>query len=204
MPTLLQLDSSADLSASRTRILTRAFADAWRDRGDAYTVVVRDLHVDPPPHLNSTAQHWPERLRGGVEAADGVDALQRSIIDELAGADAVVIGAPMYNYGIPSTLKAWIDLIHVPGTTAPFDVASQPMADRPVVIVTARGGLPGPEDAFVTGPLTSVLSGGLGMTVSIVSTNRTLADRIPRLDPALAAAELDLARREAVRIASSL
>lgn len=204
MPTLLQLDSSGDLETSRTRALTRAFADVWRERGNTYTVVRRDLHTQPLPHLVSTAQHWPVRLRGGVEVPPDLDLLQQEILDELLAADAVVVGAPMYNYGIAATLKAWIDLIHVPGTTAAFDIDSRPMAGRPAVIVTARGGPSGPEDAYVIGPLTAVLEGGLGMTVSSVSTTRTLADRVPDLDPALAAAELENARRDVARIAASL
>ena len=49
-------------------------------------------------------------------------------------ADAVVIGAPMYNWGIPSTLKAWLDHICVLGTTMPIDGPTQPFAGKPVVV----------------------------------------------------------------------
>ena len=139
MPTLLQLDSSADLTGSRTRALTAAVAQAWRERGPDHEVVVRDLHVDHLPHLRLPAQHWPPRLRDGAIVPADLEELQRSVLEELMAADAVVIGAPMYNCSMPSTLKAWVDLIHVPGVTAPFDEPTQPLAGRPVVITTARG-----------------------------------------------------------------
>jgi FMN-dependent NADH-azoreductase len=97
-----------------------------------------------------------------------------------------VIGAPMYNYSMPSTLKAWVDLIHVPGVTAPFDQPTQPLAGRPVVIATARGAVydPGTRTEswdHVIPPLQLVLGEGLGMTVHVVATSRTLADRVADL-----------------------
>lgn len=194
MPSLLQLDSSADLADSRTRALTRAFADAWRARGADHTVVVRDLHVEPLPHLQTPAQHWSEELRGGAPVPPELDVLQAAIVDELLAADAVVIGAPMYNYAMPSTLKAWIDHIHVPGRTAPFPGhETQPMAGRPAVVITARGAAYEPatigEWDHVTPPIRLILGTSLGMTVEVVATERTLADRIPALGADEAAAE---------------
>ncbi|WFR65878.1 NAD(P)H-dependent oxidoreductase [Curtobacterium flaccumfaciens] len=67
MPTLLHIDSSADLAHSRSRALTAAFADAWRARGPEYTVVRRDLHVDQLPHLETSALHWAAADRTGDE-----------------------------------------------------------------------------------------------------------------------------------------
>lgn len=199
MPTLLQLDSSADLATSRTRALTAAAADAWRSRGDDHVVVTRDLHVDPLPHLRTPAQHWPEHLRdGGVVPAD-LDAMQQGILDELLAADALLIGAPMYNYSMPSTLKAWVDLIHVPGVTAG---PTQPLAGRPALIVTARGaaydaGTPTEGWDHVTPPLVIVLRSGLGMVPEVVATSRTLFGRLPELGEETAAAELAAATEAA-------
>lgn len=187
MPSLLQLDSSADLVHSHSRAITSAFADAWRARGADYTVVVRDLHRTPPPHLSDAALHWPARLRSaeGTPAPDD-EALQAQLIAELLAADAVVVGAPLYNYSMPSTLKAWIDHIHVPGVTANFDVEAQPMAGRPAVIVTSRGG------SYDAGSATDgwdhdvpaldlILGASLGMTVSVITTSLTLAQTVPSL-----------------------
>ncbi len=198
MPVLLRIDSSAGGAASRTRALTEVLSEAWLGRGKGFAVVSRDLHENPPPHLGDTAQHWPERLRGGAVLDAGTVALQEAVIAELLAADAVVIGAPMYNYAVPSTLKAWLDLIHVPGVTAPFDVPTQPLAGRPAVIVSARGGTD-EDGAFehVFGPLRLVLGAGLGMDVRTIATRRTLAETIPDLGEGLAADELARAIDEA-------
>ena len=129
MPRLLHLDSSIDPARSRSRAITAAFVEAWRGRGDDFTVTSRDLHADPVPHLTSAASHWAPRLRqpGDVPPA-AESALQQELLDELLAADVLLVGAPMYNYSLPSTLKAWIDHIHVPGITAPFDTTDQPHA----------------------------------------------------------------------------
>jgi FMN-dependent NADH-azoreductase len=203
MPLLLKLDSSADLGGSRTRQLTDAVARAWSARGPEYEIVSRDLHLAPLPHLRTPAQ------RGGQDVPAELDELQHTVISELLGADAVVIGAPMYNYAMPSTLKAWIDLVHVPGVTAPFGGSSQPLAGRPVVIATARGaaydaGTPSEGWDHVVPPLRLVLGEGLGMTVHVVSTERTLADRIPALDAELGAAQLGAALAEASRLGEEI
>jgi FMN-dependent NADH-azoreductase len=209
VPTLLQLDSSADLTGSRTRALTASVADAWRERGPAHQVVVRDLHVDQLPHLRIPAQHWPARLRGDAIVPDDLEELQRIVLEELMAADAVVIGAPMYNYSMPSTLKAWVDLIHVPGVTAPFDEQTQPLAGRPVVIATARGAAydPGTRTEnwdHVIPPLQLVLGEGLGMTVHVVATSRTLADRVPDLEQARADEEFQSALSQAAQLGARI
>ena len=98
MPSLLHLDSSADLQHSTSRALTEHFADAWRARGSEYTVVRRDLHRDPLPHLPTNALHWAPRLRLAGEVPDPrAEELQQTLIAETLAADAIVIGAPMYH-----------------------------------------------------------------------------------------------------------
>lgn len=191
MPTLLKIDSSADGMRSRTRRLTEEFARAWRGRGEDYTVVVRDLHLDPLPSLQSTEQHWPERLRSGAGVAAELDRVQTAVVEELLAADAVVVGAPMYNYAVPAALKVWIDLVHIPGLTVPFDAPTQPLAGKPFVVVSARGGTD-EDGAFehLLAQLSLVFGSGFGMEVHAITTSRTLADRLPELDAELAADEL--------------
>lgn len=210
MPTLLRLDSSADLTSSRSRALTDAFVQAWLAAGDDRAVVVRDLHRDPLPHLATPAQHWPEAERRGEPVPAELDRIQDEVIDELIAADVVVIGAPMYNYSMPATLKNWIDLIHVPGRLAPFpgyDV--QPMRGRDVVIVTAQGavydaGSPTEHDDHVVPPLRLVLANALGMNVHVVKTSRTIADRVPDLGAERGAEEFAAAEAEARRLGANL
>ena len=146
VPHLLHLDSAAALKNSRSREITATFADAWRDRGPQYTVTYRDLHRDPLPHLADAVLHWPPQLRPeGAASADpaalaAAEALQDELIGELLSADVLLVGAPLYNYSVPSSLKAWIDHIHIPGRTAPFvDAPTQPLAGRPAVVVSSRG-----------------------------------------------------------------
>ncbi|MFD6884169.1 FMN-dependent NADH-azoreductase [Rhodococcus sp. NPDC060084] len=212
MPRLLHLDSSADLDASVSRELTRLFVDTWRATGSGHTVIERDLHRSPLPHLPDAALHYAARLRTGTERPDpAAEGLQAELIAEVTGADAVVIGAPMYNWSMPSSLKAWLDYIHVLGTTVPFDTPDAPLVGKPVVIVSSRGntyapGSPGEGTDFVIPPLVQVLGTSLGMSVSVVTAELTLADRLTPLAPfADLAAESLAAARDAVRnLATSL
>ena len=209
MPTLLQLDSSADTRHSSTRSLAAAFADAWRERGADHTVVVRDLHRDPLPHLPDAALHWPERLRpADAEIPAGAADRQRALLDELLAADVLLVGAPMYNYAMPSSLKAWIDHIHVPGVTASFDVEAQPLAGRPAIIISSRGagydiGTPTEGWDHVIPPLRLILGTALGMDVTAVTNSFTLAETTELLSDhrERARREFDAARAELVELA---
>ncbi|KQO81708.1 MULTISPECIES: FMN-dependent NADH-azoreductase [unclassified Frigoribacterium] len=206
MPELLHIDSSADLATSRSRAITGAFADAWRDLGDDHTITRRDLHVDQLPHLSDSALHWPPRLRQPGDAPDPAhEALQQTLIAELIAADVVLIGAPLYNYSVPSTLKAWIDNIHLPAVTAPFDGDDQqPLAGRPAVIVTSRGGVydVGTDTEgwdHATPVLDIILGKTLGMSLEVIATNLTLSDRLPMPEGSRERAEREFA--EATRAA---
>ncbi|MFJ4073690.1 MULTISPECIES: NAD(P)H-dependent oxidoreductase [unclassified Curtobacterium] len=209
MPTLLHIDSSADLSHSRSRALTAAFADAWRARGPEYTVVRRDLHVDQLPHLETSALHWAAADRTADESvAPEAEALRQEVIDELLAADVVVVGSPLYNYTVPSTLKAWIDRIHIPGVLA-GDV--QPLAGRPVVTVVSRGatydaGTPTEDWDHGSPVLHLILGTALGMKLYPITVSATLADRLPDLAPLAehASAELADAKTTIERLATTL
>jgi FMN-dependent NADH-azoreductase len=187
MPHLLHLDSSADPERSRSRAITATFATAWRDHGSDYTVTYRDLHRDPLPHLADAALHWPLRLRPeGAAPPAAAEALQDELIAELIGADVLLVGAPLYNYSLPSSLKAWIDHIHVPGVTAPFDVTTQPMAGRPAVIVNSQGAsydAHSPTEGWdhAVPVLDLILGNSLGMTLTVITTSLTLAETVPAL-----------------------
>src|ERR1700727_3827422 len=119
MPHLLHLDSSADVERSRSRAITATFAAAWREHGPSYSVSSRDLHRDPLPHLADAALHWPPRLRpDGAAPPAAAEALQQELIDELTAADVLLVGAPLYNYSLPSSLRAGFATLHVPGATS--------------------------------------------------------------------------------------
>ncbi|GAB3355872.1 NAD(P)H-dependent oxidoreductase [Modestobacter lapidis] len=127
--------------------MTAAFVETWRARGAEFTVTSRNLQADPPPHLPDALLHWAPELRTAGEVADPTaEARQQGYLDELLAADALLIGAPMYNWSLPSTLKAWVDHVHVLGTTVPFGPGTPPPAGRPGV-VTGRAPCPGHADA---------------------------------------------------------
>jgi FMN-dependent NADH-azoreductase len=212
MPHLLHLDASLDPQRSRSRAITAAFAETWAAQGNECTVDYRDLHVEPVPHLTDAALHWPARLRPADAAPDPAEErTQQELIEQLLSADVLLVGAPMYNYSMPSTVKAWIDHIHVPGLTAPFDGDTQPMAGRHAVVVTSRGaaydaGSPTEGWDHAVPPLQLVLGTALGMRVSIIATNLTLADSVPAMAEHRdrARAELDQARADAADLARRL
>lgn len=212
MPHLLHLDSSADLRHSRTRAVGRTFADTWTSLSSEHTVTHRDLHLNPPPHLPDADLHWPARLRpAGSQPPVAAEALQQELLAELLGADVLLIDAPLYNYSLPSTLKAWIDYIHVPGVTAPLDGDTQPLKGKAAVIVQAKGalyeeGAPNAEWDHAVPALQVILGSALGMEVSVISTSLTLADTVPALAEYAerGAAELAAAHAEAERSARSL
>ena len=212
MAHLLHLDSSADLDESRSRAIGATFVDAWLAADPENTVTHRDLHRDPPPHLPDAALHWPARARAeGANPPADAEALQRRLIDELLAADVVLVGAPLYNYSMPSTLKAWIDYIHVPGVTAPGDIDTQPMAGRPAVVITSRGGAydEGTVNAgrdHAVPPLQLILGDALGMPVTVIVTSLTLAEVVPALADEIdrSVEELALAHDEAASAGSRL
>ncbi|GAB3913308.1 FMN-dependent NADH-azoreductase [Microlunatus endophyticus] len=212
MPTLLQLDSSADATGSVSRAVTTTFADTWTGLGDDHVIIRRDLHADPLPHLADASLHWPARLRspGATPPADA-EALQQQIIHELISVDAVVIGAPMYNYSLPSVLKVWLDYIHIPGVTTPFDNDAQPMAGKPAVIISSRGGIydPGSANAdwdHTVPPLQIILGNALGMDVSVIKVSRTLSGVVPGMagEADRAAEELRAGHQRAAELARKI
>lgn len=212
MPTLLHLDSSCDLVDSRSRSLTQLFAENWVAAGTDHRVIYRDLHTEPLPHLPDSWLHWPAEMRPpGLTLPAGSELLQEGIIAELLAADVVLIGAPMYNYSLPSTLKVWVDYIHVPGVTSDFEGSGRPMEGRPAVIVNTRGaiydaGTPTETWDHGTPVLDLILGVSLGMSVSVVTVSRTLADFVLALADhrERGAEELESARVRLIELAGQL
>ena len=117
MSNVLVLNSSALGGASVSNQLAQDALVELRARDPGLIVTVRDLGANPIPHLNSDSA---TALRGAApanEAQATAQELSDTLIAELKAADAIVIGAPMYNFGIPSTLKAWFDYVLRAGVT---------------------------------------------------------------------------------------
>ncbi|WP_035847238.1 FMN-dependent NADH-azoreductase [Kitasatospora azatica] len=186
MPTLLHIDSSALTEGSVSREVTATFVREWQAAHPEGTVVHRDLGAEPVPHLTAagiTSAFTPAEHRSAEQQA--AFALREELIEELEQADAVLIGAPMYNFTIPSTLKAWLDQVILVGRTGGGQDTT--VAGKPVTVVASRGGsyVPGSPRAdyeFATSYLEKVLTGMMNVTVDLVVSEFTLA----RVNPALA------------------
>ncbi|MFC4724388.1 FMN-dependent NADH-azoreductase [Glycocaulis abyssi] len=141
--TLLHIDSSilGEASASRQigADLVAALAGMNRDLDIAY----RDLAAAPPAHLDGSVL---QAVRGDVDGLNDAQRAERAyndtLVDEFLAADIVVMGAPMYNFSVPTQLKAWLDRLAVPGKTfrytetGPVGLAG----GKTVYVVSSRGG----------------------------------------------------------------
>jgi len=142
MTNILILDSAATGAASVSRRLTRELADALQRRAPLARIVRRDIGAAPIPHL--TEATVPAIRAGIAENPEAKLALELSneLVAELQEADLIVIGAPMYNFGMPSTLKAWFD--HVLRARLTFRYTdSGPeglMAGKKAIVVETRAG----------------------------------------------------------------
>lgn len=131
---LLHLDSSALTGNSVTRELTAAIVARWQDKLPQLQVEYRDLDSNPLPHLTARSLAQTDL----TEAADATRTMEQFL-----AADVVVIGAPMYNFSIPSTLKAWIDRVAVAGKTFRYtEKGPEGLAGgKKVIIASGRGGI---------------------------------------------------------------
>jgi FMN-dependent NADH-azoreductase len=142
MTNVLIVDSAATGEASVSRRLTGELESILRGRGPV-RIVHRDVGTHTIPHL--TADSTPA-IRGAepqTEAAREALALSDALIAELKSADIVVIGAPMYNFGIPSTLKAWFDHVLRAGITFRYSPSGPEglVKGKKAIVIESRAGL---------------------------------------------------------------
>lgn len=154
MKTILHITSSITGDNSHSTRLSRDFVNGWIAHNPDTQVINRDLSENMP-HLDA------ERLQALFTPAEQRSAAQQAVVDfsdslieELKQADAIVLGAPLYNFGVPSTLKAYFDHIARAGVT--FHYTSEGpeglLPDVPVYVFATRGGhyAGGPADWLIT------------------------------------------------------
>ncbi|MCP5371083.1 MAG: FMN-dependent NADH-azoreductase [Hyphomicrobiales bacterium] len=203
MAHLLVIDSSPAGEASVSRRLTAGFVQTWRAAHPGGTVTRRDLAAAPLPHLDG------DTIAAFFTPADARSAAQRdrvaasdAVIAELRAADTIVLGVPMHNFGVPSTLKAWIDHAARAGETFRYTEAGPVglLTGKKVFVLAARGGdygagAPAAAMNFVDPYLKAVL-GFLGLAdvtfvaaegVATAGAETALAGAAARLEQALAA-----------------
>lgn len=141
MTRLLRIDASARFEGSFTRRMADHFVERWLASWPGGEVVVRDLARAGVPHMREETLAGfrdPERRSEGLAVSD-------ELIEELLGADQVLIASPLYNFGPPSALKAWVD--HVARSGRTFDVGPEGyvgrLQGRDAVVLTACGALEG-------------------------------------------------------------
>jgi FMN-dependent NADH-azoreductase len=144
MSTVLHINSSIRTQGSISRLLTGEFIAKWKATHPQDVVIERDLAVAPAPHLTEQvmgAVFTPEQQRSPAQAQDAQ--LADELIAELMSADVIVLGAPMYNFSVSSTLKAWIDHVARAGVTFKYTDTGPVglLGGRKVYVFTARGGV---------------------------------------------------------------
>ncbi|MDB6445703.1 MULTISPECIES: FMN-dependent NADH-azoreductase [Pseudomonas] len=144
MSRVLIIESSARQQDSVSRQLTQTFIKQWQAAHPGDEISVRDLAVNPVPHLDANLLGgWmkPAEQRNEVETAS----LERSnqLTDQLLAADVLVMAAPMYNFAIPSTLKAWLDHVLRAGVTFKYTPTGPQglLVGKRAFVLTARGGI---------------------------------------------------------------
>lgn len=204
MAHLLHIDSSINGDQSVSRQLTARTVRNWRAAHPGATITYRDLGSAPLPHLDSAGglarlvpaeQHTPEQAESW--------ALSRLLVDEVKQADTIVLGLPLYNYGAPSSVKAWVDHLIAPGLATDPEMGEGLLGGREFIVVATRGGgygagtpregwdhagtwlphgvsLTGLKPRFVTAELT------------LAETSPAMAELIPLAKENLAAAEREI------------
>lgn len=141
MAHLLHIDSSIRGDQSISRRLTARAAAAWRAAHPDGIVRYRDLGKEPLPHLDEAGglaravpveQHTPEQ-RASWE-------LTEELVDEVKRADVILLGLPLYNYGAPSSVKAWVDHLIAPGLSYDPATGRGLLGDRDLIVLASRGG----------------------------------------------------------------
>lgn len=189
MSHLLHIDSSVQGDLSVSRGLTARAAERWRALHPGGTVTYRDLAVDPLPHLNPQT------------SAD----LSARLVDEVKAADTVLLGLPLYNFGPPSTVKAWVD--HIVAVGLSFDPTSGEglLGDTEMLAIETRGGGYGPgtpregwdhAQAWLTHgvSLTGLQPRFIVVELTLAESNPAMAELKPLAAQSLAAGQAEIDR----------
>jgi len=150
---LLHIDSSALGANSVSRELTRRIVAQWKAAHPQATTDYLDLAKDAPNHLSMDSLGF----RSGPNATGQSDIQRREneiserLVTQFLAADVIVIGAPMYNFSVPSQLKAWIDRIAQPGRTFTYtEKGPKGLATgKTVIVASSRGGVYSTNPALV-------------------------------------------------------
>jgi len=198
MSNILVLNSSVSGAASVSRLLVADTVAELTQRDPGARVVFRDLAADPVPHL-TPATVAGVRAQAHTPAEAEARALSDRLIAELRAADTIVIGAPMYNFSIPTTLRSWFDHVLRAGETFRYSEAGPEglLTGKRVIVVESRGGLysEGPDQAIdFQEPYLRQLLGFVGLTDVTFIRAEKIGYGPEARDAALAGSRAELAR----------
>jgi FMN-dependent NADH-azoreductase len=199
MSTVLVLNSSATGDASVSRLLVQDAVSRLHAQDPELRVVTRDLGNHPIPHLTPDAAAALRGAEPANEAQAAAQALSNQLIAELKAADTIVIGAPMYNFGIASTLKAWFDYVLRAGLTFRYSEAGPEglVKGKRAIVVESRGGLysEGPAQVMDSQePHIRTLLGFIGITEVVFVRAERLAFGPEARNQAIGGAKVELGR----------
>ncbi len=143
---ILHLDSSVTGEKSVSRPLTQAAAEKLKSANPGAEYIYRDLVKDTLRHYTAVLRNYGDDVAQITDQQKAELKTGEEILNEFLSADTVLIGSPMYNFSVPSQLKAWIDLVCVAGKTFRYG-ANGPeglCGGKKVLIISSRGGLYGP------------------------------------------------------------
>ena len=186
MAHLLHIDSSALVSGSVSKEISTTFRKSWQQAHPDGTITYRDLGTDPVAPLleaHITAGFTPEEARTPEQVA--AYATRNGLVEEVLAADAFLLSVPMYNWGVPATFKAWLDQVLVVGRTADL-AGNSPLSGRPATVVLSYGGgydegTPRAGWDFVQPYLELVLGQAMGLDLTVIKAQLTLAERNPAM-----------------------
>lgn len=186
MSFLLHIDSSIQPTGSVSKELTGYFAERWRASHPDGRYRYRDLSAEPVPHMTHEVRQYQLFPDNDHEASRNLD-LCASLVREVREATTLLLGVPMHNYTIPSTIKAWIDWIAIPSHIVPPGSDEGLLRGKTVIVCTARGGSYGPgtprEGYDYQEPYLRAVLGSIGLAddLTIVNAEMTLAYIAPPL-----------------------
>ncbi|MER6395458.1 MULTISPECIES: NAD(P)H-dependent oxidoreductase [unclassified Kitasatospora] len=187
MPSLLHIDASIRHDGSVSRELSAYFATQWRENHPDGGYVYRDLGAEPVPHITHAVREALLDPSGEHGETPEERALSEAVTAEVREATTLIIGAPMYNYTIPSTLKAWVDRLVTPAHMVAPGGDPGLLSGKSVVVVTARGGsyAPGtPREGWdYQEPYLRAVLGAIGLAddLTFVHAELTLAAIVPQM-----------------------
>ncbi|MGW0650842.1 FMN-dependent NADH-azoreductase [Streptomyces umbrinus] len=198
MSYLLHIDATSFDAESISRRVAGSFLDSWKGE-----VVHRDLAAVPIPHLTAAgiSARLTDPARYTPQEAEAA-ALQDELVEEFLGAAAYLFTVPLYNYGMPSSFKAWLDQVVIFGRTYSMPDGPPPAAGRPALVVSSRGGSYGPgaphegRDHLIPN-LRESMERELGLGLEFVTVELSLAPTVPALAQFLGLHEASLAQAHA-------